>query len=172
MLDCSRLEKNALLIESGWSTSHTGQLKKHLEKWEHLNKRLEHPKPYLLPQVPSQEIFQQAWDIVDTLDGICIKNQCPELGVGESTDAIEFDFFHYDSYVYEELQRIRLKIGKPVIYIGIGYAIAGDWLVDETGIIYFQNCLTDTLFPFSKDIYTFLEKDIYGYTDLYGKNIF
>jgi len=62
-----------------------------------------------------------------------------------------------------------LQIGKPAVYIGIGYDILGDWLIDETGVVYFQNQIQKTLTPFSQNIYDFLEKDIYRCADLFQK---
>lgn len=44
----------------------------------------------------------------------------------------------------------------------------GDWLVDETGMLYFQNRICNTLSPFSKNIYDFLEKDIYRCAALFN----
>lgn len=82
------------------------------------------------------------------MDGIQIKNQCEGLNIDQSCNAIEFDFFHYDASVYPELAKVRDKIGKQAVYIGIGYDIVGDWLVDETGMLYFQNKIKNTLSPF------------------------
>ena len=53
------------------------------------------------------------------------------------------------------------------MYIGIGFDIIGDWLVDENGALYFQNNIRDTLTAFSQNIYDFLEKDIYRCGDLF-----
>jgi hypothetical protein len=156
MLDYKRLEANSLLIKSGWTPSHKGIWK---ERLAHLDMRFP-------PQVPVDTIFESARDIVDALDGIRIQNQCAELGVGLSCDAIEFDFFHYDAFVYPQLEIVCSQIGKRAVYIGIGYDILGDWLVDEAGMIYFQNEIRHTLSPFSKSIYDFLENDIYRCADL------
>ena len=72
-----------------------------------------------------------------------------------------------DASVYPELEAVSQKIGKRAVYIGIGYDIMGDWLVDETGILYFQNKIYNRLSPFSNSIYDFLEKDIYRCADLF-----
>ena len=158
MLNYMRLEANRLLIDAGWTPSYKGLLQKHLS---HLDWRFP-------PQIPPDPIFESAKDIIDALDGIQIKNQCPELGVGPSCSAIEFDFFNYDDSVYPELEAISQKIGRRVVYIGIGYDIMGDWLVDETGILYFQNRIYSTFSLFSQSIYDFLEKDIYKCSDLFN----
>ena len=158
MLNYVRLEANSLLVDAGWTPLYKGLLQKHLS---HLDWRFP-------PQVPPDIIFDSARDIIDALDGIRIKNQCPELGVGSSCDAIEFDFFNYDASVYPKLEAVSQKIGKRALYIGIGYDIMGDWLVDETGILYFQNRMCNTLSPFSKNIYDFLEKDIYRCATLFN----
>ena len=156
MLDYKRLETNSLLIKSGWTPSHNNLLQKGLS---HLN------LPYQL-QVPVSAIFESAREIVDALDGICIRNQCTERGLGSGCNAVEFDFFEYDTSVYPELEAVRHEIGKQVVYIGVGYDIIGDWLVDETGVLYFQNKIEHTLLPFSHNIYDFLEKDIYKFPSL------
>ena len=157
MLDYTRLASNSLLIGAGWTPSYKGLLQKHLS---HLDWRFP-------PQVPPDTIFESAKEIIDALDGIVIKNQCSKLGVGSSCSAIEFDFFNYDASVYPKLEAASQKIGKRAVYIGIGYDIIGDWLVDETGMLYFQNKIHNTLSPFSNSIYDFLEKDIYRCADLF-----
>lgn len=162
MLDHKRLETNALLRFSGWSVSYGGNL----------TARLERANPSYPPQVPPDAIFPAAWEIIDSLDGICIKNQCPELGLGAGCNAIEFDFFNYDDSVFPELQTIGANLRRKVIFLGIGYDIAGDWLVDDTGMLHFLNRSTGRLFSFSRDIYNFLERDIYGYTALNRQSIF
>lgn len=159
MLDYKRLEANRLLWASGWTPHHKGLFQKHLS---HLHKNFP-------PQVPLNAIFERAREIIDALDGICIQNQCDGLGVGPFCSAIEFDFFHYDASVYPELEAVCRQIGKPAVYIGIGYDILGDWLIDKTGVIYFQNQIQKTLTPFSQNIYDFLEKDIYRCADLFQK---
>ena len=139
MLDLEQLEKIPLLQAAGWSRSRSGQLRQRMGCLD----------PRFPPQVPPEAIFPAAWEIIDALEGTLIPNQCPELGLGGSCHAIEFDF------------------------LGIGYDIAGDWLVDETGAIWFRNRLAvGKLFPFSPDIYRFLEKDLFGCVDMDGKNIF
>ena len=162
MLDIKRLGANALLREAGWTPARCGCLQKRLEQLE----------PRYPPQVPPEAIFPAAQDIIECLDGLCVKNQCPELGLGPDCHAIEFDFFHYDDSVYPKLQQIATATGRPVLFLGPGYGIAGDWLIDSTGKLYFRNTLIGELFPFSRDIYAFLEKDIYGYFDLNSNNIF
>lgn len=142
MLDYKRLESNRLLRASGWTPYHKGLFQKHLS---HLHKNFP-------PQVPPNAMFERAG-----------------LGVGPSCAAIEFDFFHYDASVYPELEAVCRQIGKPAVYIGIGYDILGDWLIDETGVVYFQNQIQKTLTPFSQNIYDFLEKDIYRCADLFQK---
>lgn len=162
MLDRKRLEANPLLLASGWNPSRNDRLKAKLARLD----------PRFPPQVPPEEIFPAAREIIDSLDGLCIPNQCPELGLGPDCHAAEFDFFHYDPSVFPELQAIGGNLGRRVLFLGIGYDIAGDWLVDEAGAIYFRNRLTQRLFLFSRDIYRFLEKDICGHLALGGEDIF
>lgn len=124
-------------------------------------------------QIPIKELFPAVKDIIETLDGIIIENLHPELGLG-SCPTIEFDFFNYDEYSVSELLSIQEVIGKRAAFIGIGYDIIGDWLVDEEGIIYFRNKIIDDLqikdrlHIVSKDIYQFLKHDIYNLIDLNG----
>lgn len=162
MLDYGRLETNALLVKAGWTVEHRNLLQKSISRLD----------PRFPPQVPECAIFESARDIIDALNGICIRNQCPCLGVSKDTNAIEFDFFNYDVSVYSELRAVCTQIGWQAVYIGIGYDIIGDWIVDEEGKIYFQNRRNNKLSLFSMSIYDFLEKDIYKYTDLFGKSIF
>ena len=77
MLDQTRLQRNPLLVASGWDPARHGRLKARLARID----------PRFPPQVPPEAIFPAAWEIIDSLDGLCIKNQCPELGVGESCHA-------------------------------------------------------------------------------------
>lgn len=46
---------------------------------------------------------------------------------------IDFDFFNYDVSIRPELEAVWSRIGKRAVYIGIGFDIIGDWLVDERG---------------------------------------
>ena len=85
---------------------------------------------------------------------------------------IEFSYFNYDTSNTSELEEISSEIKKDVLFIGIGYDIIGDWLIDVDGIIYFRDSIRNHLHPFSLNIYNFLEKDIYKLTDLNGKFIF
>ena len=163
MLDLEQLEKIPLLQAAGWSRSRAGKLRQRMGCLD----------PRFPPQVPPEAIFPAAWEIIDALEGTLIPNQCPELGPGGSCHAIEFDFLGYDDSVRPELAEMETAVGQRVILLGIGYDIAGDWLVDETGAIWFRNRLAvGKLFPFSPDIYRFLEKDLLGYVDMDGKNIF
>lgn len=162
MLDLMRLEKCPLLQVAGWNRSRAGRMAERLER---LN-------PCYPPLVPPEAIFPAAWEIVDALEGIVIPNQCPELGLGVTCHAVEFDFLGYDASLRPELEAIGKVLGRRVLFLGIGYDIAGDWLVDETGMLYFLNRLKEGLFPFSHNIYQFLEKDLYGCTSLDGSSIF
>lgn len=137
-----------------------------------MEERLKRKNRTYPPQVPPDTIFPAAWEIIDSLDGICVKNQCPNLGLGPDCFAVEFDFFNYDDSVFPELQTISSDLGRQVLFLGIGYDIAGDWLADDIGRILFRNKLTGKLFLFSQEIYSFLEKDIYGYFALNGDSIF
>ena len=101
-----------------------------------------------------------------------IQNFHSELGLGECCNAIEFCFFEYDISNISELLFIQSIVKSKVLFIGIGYEIIGDWLVDETGIIYFRNKLRHELHIVSPNIYQFLESDIYKLTDINGKSIF
>lgn len=162
MLGLERLERIPILQTAGWTRTRAG----------HLQERLYHRDPHFPPQVPEDAIFPAAWEIIDALEGICIPNQCPELGLGATCHAIEFDFLGYDSSVLPELEIVNKELGQRVLFLGIGYDIAGDWLVDETGTLYFWNRLTQRRFPFSTDIYSFLEKDVYGFSAIDGSSIF
>lgn len=159
MLDIKRLSSNPLLMQSGWNPAYKVDLQKRYMQFEQM------PPP---PQVPIQEVFPAARDLIETLDGIMIHNVHPELKLGPSCDAIEFDFFHYDACWQPELLSIQSKIGKKVLFIGIGYDIIGDWLIDEEGRIYFSNKLHHRLHMVSEDIYQFLEQDLYQLTDRDG----
>ena len=131
MLDLEQLEKIPLLQAAGWSRSRSGQLRQRMGCLD----------PRFPPQVPPEAIFPAAWEIIDALEGTLIPNQCPELGLGGSCHAIEFDFLGYDDSVRPELAEMETAVGQRVILLGIGYDIAGDWLVDETGAIWFRNRL-------------------------------
>ena len=157
MLDEKRLSANRLLREAGWTPARKNLLQEHLSRID----------PRFQPQVPADAIFERAKEIVDTLDGLCIPNQCTGLGADASCNAIEFDFFNYDRSIFPELEAASRKIGKQALYIGIGYDIIGDWLVDETGVLYFQNKIRHTLSPFSRNIFDFLEKDIYRCAEMF-----
>ena len=147
MLDLKRLSKNKLLIQNGWKTEYRVNIRE------------------------NQNIFPRAFEIIEALDGTTIKKLHPELGLGEDSFVIEFDYFNYDISITDELEEIGSIIGKPVLFIGIGYDIIGDWLIDAEGIIYFRNKIKKRLHPFSLNIYDFLEKDIYKLTDLNGEYI-
>lgn len=147
MLDLERLSKNELLIQNGWKTGHRVNIKE------------------------KRKIFPKALEVIDALEGITIKNLHPELGLGKDSFVIEFDYFNYDNSVTGELEEISSKVGKSVLFIGIGYDMIGDWLIDAEGTIYFRNKLKNYLHPFSLNIYDFLEKDIYKLTDLNGTYI-
>ena len=67
---------------------------------------------------------------------------------------------------------IQSIIKHKVLFIGIGYDIIGDWLVDESGAIYFWNKLQNKLHRVSQNIYDFLEQDIYKLIDMAGISIF
>lgn len=122
--------------------------------------------------MPIQKIFPKAFEIIEALEGITIKNLHTELGLGEDSGVIEFNYFNYDTSNIDELEEISSKIGKTVLFIGIGYDIIGDWLIDDDGIIYFRDHIRNHLHSFSLNIYDFLEKDIYKMTNLNGEYIF
>lgn len=165
MLDYRRLSAVPLLQEAGWTPPPAGRL---AERFRRLR------DSRFPPQLPAEELFPAARDIVEALDGVCIPNQCPELGLGSSCSAIEFDFFHYDASVRPELLALGAEMGRRAVFLGIGYDIAGDWLADEGGRIWFYSRLKPERGPvlFSPDIYAFLEKDICGYRGLSGESIF
>lgn len=162
MLDEKRLEANPLLQAAGWNPVRRGYLQTKLIQLD----------PRYPSQVPPEAIFPAAQEIINCLDGLVIKNQCPELEAGPDCCAVEFDFFHYDDSVYPELQAIGAAVGRSVLFLGPGYDIAGDWLTDDRGTIYFRNKLTGLLFLFSPDIYSFLEKDIYSYFAQNDQSVF
>lgn len=172
MLDIKRLSKNELLIQSGWNPEYKVNIIETYEKIEkEYNQRID-KNSYFLPQMPIKKIFPKAFEIIEVLEGITIKNLHPKLGLSEDSFAIEFNYFNYDTSNISELKEISSKIGKTVLFIGIGYDIIGDWLIDEEGIIYFRDSIRKHLHPFSLNIYDFLEKDIYKLTDLNGEYIF
>lgn len=144
MLDLKRLSKNELLLQNGWKPEHKVDIE------------------------VKTKIFPKALEVIEALEGITIRNLHPELGLGKDSFVIEFDYFNYDNSVTGELEELSSKIGKAVLFIGIGYDIIGDWLIDDEGIIYFRNKLKNYLHPFSLNIYDFFEKDIYKLTDLDG----
>ena len=49
--------------------------------------------------------------------------------------------------------------------------MVGDWLISESGKIYFYNKFFRRLHIMSNNIYDFLKQDIYKITDIYGTNI-
>lgn len=156
MLDIKRLSSNQLLIQHGWSPSYKVNIEKCYMEAKHDG---------YAPQIPINELFPAVKDIIETLDGIIIGDLHLGLGLG-SCDIIEFDFFNYDEYNVPELLSIQERIGKRAAFIGIGYDIIGDWLVDEEGLIYFRNIMRDRLHIVSRDIYHFLEHEIYQITDI------
>ena len=149
MLDVNRLSSKLLHKKSGWNRSYKIDIEKHYQECE---------KDKHFPQVPIQELFRTARDIIETLDGICIKNLHPELGLGSSCDVIEFSYFNYDRLSHSELLSIQSTINRKALFIGIGYDIIGDWLVDESGAIYFRNKLRNKLHMVSQNIYPSLDK--------------
>lgn len=172
MLDIRRLSKIELLIQSGWKPEHKVNVKDIYAKIEkEYNQRTDNNSNFL-PQIPIQKIFPKAFEVIEVLDGISIKNLHHELGLSEDAFVIEFSYFDYDTSNTSELEEISSKIGKEVLFIGIGYDIIGDWLIDDEGIIYFRDSIRKYLHPFSLSIYDFLEKDIYKLTDLNGEYIF
>lgn len=156
MLDIKRLSSNRLLLQYGWNPSYKVNVEKSY-LWTKRNG--------CSSQIPMEELFPAVKDIIEALDGIIIGDLHPGLSLG-SCDTIEFDFFNYDEYNVSELLSIQEIIGKRMAFIGIGYDIIGDWLVDEEGLIYFRNKIRDRLHIVSKDIYQFLEHDIYKITDI------
>lgn len=192
MLDRKRLSAIPLLIQNGWTPAHRTDVVMRYQLLEQTDKewRVNHGKKQSIKQsreqpcgqqsnlkrvcqvqVPITELFQTAEDIVEALDGIRIRNPHAELGLGENCNAIEFNFFEYDASSYPELLDIQSKIGKRVLFIGIGYDIIGDWLADENGAIYFRDKIRNKLHLVSENIYQFLERDIYTLTDRNGKSI-
>lgn len=163
MLDISRLLSISLLSKNGWIPEHKMDIEK---------RYIQLKNDQYAPQVPIKEVFQAARDIIETLDGIVIKNLHPKLGLGDICNTIEFNFFEYDTSNYSELLSIQSLIEKRVLFIGIGYDIIGDWLVNENGAIYFRNKIRNRLHLVSKNIYQFLKQDIYKLTDINGESIF
>ena len=105
MLDYKRLEANRLLVNSGWSRPHRNL-------WQ---ERLAHLEPRFPLQVPADEVFESARDIIDALDGIQIRSQCAGLGLGPSCSVIDFDFFNYDASIRPELEAVWSRIGKRTV---------------------------------------------------------
>ncbi|MCH5192609.1 MAG: hypothetical protein J1F11_01520 [Oscillospiraceae bacterium] len=166
MLDIKRLLKNELLIKNGWTPEHKINISDIYAKIYDgsINSNL-------FPQVAIEKIFPKAFEIIEVLEGTTIKNLHTELGLGEDLHIIEFDYFNYDISNNSELEKLSSEIGKSILFLGIGYDIIGDWLIDSDGIIYFLNSIRKQLHPFSLNIYDFLEKDIYNLTDLNNEYI-
>lgn len=153
MLDIERLSRIPLLIQKNWDFTHKLDIEKCYVDCINFS-----------PQVPIEEVFPAARDIIEGLNGFAVENPHSELGLGASCNIIEFDFFEYDSSIFNELQAIQKRLGKKVLFIGIGYDILGDWLVDEDGAIYFLNKIREHLHFISENIYCFLEWDIFRYS--------
>lgn len=162
MLDRSWLSSIQLLIQNGWTQAHRVDIEK-----RYLQLKSGHHA-----QVAIEEIFPAARDIIEALDGIVIKNLHPRFGPYNACNTIEFDFFEYDVSNFSELWEIQSQLEKRVLFIGIGYGIIGDWLVDEAGFIYFRDIIRGRLHLVSTNIYQFLEQDIYKLTDIDGNSIF
>lgn len=169
-LDINRLSLIPLLKESGWRPENKIDL-------EHLYAKLE--KQYQnsqsicdVLQVPLKEVFPAAKEIIEGFNGVCIKNLHPELGLGADCNTIEFDFFEYDRSNFLDLQILNYKAQERLLFIGIGYDIIGDWLIAESGRIYFFNKISDRLHLVSENIYEFFEQDIYKLQDINGISIF
>lgn len=171
MLDINRLSSNVLLIKSGWSPEYRVDIEKAYNGIEK-GVRAKEYKEYLRPQVSIDKIFPCARDVIETLNGIRIENLHPELGLGNDSYAIEFDFFEYDLSNAFKLESLYTQYAKRFLYIGIGYDIVGDWLIDEIGAIYFQDNIRNRMHLVSQNIYEFLECDIYKLTDVNGESIF
>lgn len=153
MLDIERLSHIPLLVQKNWDFVHKLDIEKYYA--DCIN---------FLPQVPIEEVFPAAKDIIEGLNGLVVENSHSELGLGDSCNIIEFDFFEYDASVFNKLHELQKQIGKKVLFIGIGYDIIGDWLVDEDGAIYFFDKIRECLHFMSEDIYCFLEQDIFHYS--------
>lgn len=160
MLDTARLSRIPLLIQKNWDFTHKLDIEKYYADCINFS-----------PQVPIEEVFPAARDIIEGLNGLIVKNPHSELGLGDSCNVIEFDFFEYDSSVSNELQAVQKQLGKKVLFIGIGYDIIGDWLVDEDGAIYFLNKIRKHLHFMSENIYCFLEQNIFQLVDKNGERI-
>lgn len=169
MLDIKRLLKNDLLIKNGWSPKHKVNIK---EVYARIYNQNKDKNSSFLPQVAIEKIFPKAFEIIEVLEGTAIKNLHPELGLGEDSLVIEFNYFDYDISNNSEREKLSSQIGKSILFFGIGYDIIGHWLIDDEGIIYFFDSIRKHLHPFSLNIYDFLEKDIYKLTDLNDEYIF
>jgi hypothetical protein len=123
-------------------------------------------------QAPASEVFKSARDIFESLQGTRIQNVCPELTLSVDSEAIEFDYYSYDFSNREELAEIGKQVGEKVLFFGIGYDIIGDWLVGESGKIYFRDKIRNRLSLMTDDIYDLLERTIYSTNDIYGEDIF
>lgn len=77
---------------------------------------------------------------------------------------------NHDVSIRPELEAVWGRIGKRAVYIGIGFYMIGDWLVDVNGVLCFQNNIMDSLIAFSQNIYDFLEKDIYRCAALFEES--
>ena len=169
MLDIERLLHIPLLVQKNWDFVHRLDIEKYYVDCMYKSKE---QNRNFSPQVPIEEIFPAARNIIEVLNGFVVENSHSELGLGDSCNIIEFDFFEYDSSVFNKLQAIQKQLGKKVLFIGIGYDIIGDWLVDEDGAIYFLDKIRECLHFMSEDIYCFLEQDIFQLVDKNGAFIF
>lgn len=172
LLDWERLSSNPLLQKNGWEKTYKIDIVKQYEK---INQQyIKNPQPYELAQVPLEDVFLSAKAIIESFEGTCIHQFSHHrlLKLGEGCDVIEFSFFGYDAYNFPELQTIGAEVGEKVLFIGIGFDTIGDWLVGESGRIYFRNKLSNKLYLVSENIYDLLERELYKLEDVNGVSIF
>ena len=170
MLDKNRLYSIPLLRQNGWQPTNRTDLKQKYAELERMYQK--NQNICYVPQVSLKEIFPAARQVIESFEGICIKNFHFELGMGRDSNIIEFGFFEYDRSNVYDLQMLSNQIQERLLFIGIGYDIIGDWLIAESERIYFFNKMSDRLHLISKNIYEFFERDIYRVQDINGINIF
>lgn len=159
MLDINRLSSLLLLRENGWLPENRINLEQRYEEIQRKYQKFQ--SVCYVPQAPLKDIVPAVKDIIESFDGICIKNFHSELGLGDDCNIIEFDFFEYDMSNAADLQILNSEAQEHLLYIGIGYDIIGDWLAAESGRIYFFNKIAKRLHLVSENIYEFFEQGIY-----------
>ena len=91
MLDKNRLYSIPLLRQNGWQPTNRTDLKQKYAELERMYQK--NQNICYVPQVTLKEIFPAARQVIESFEGICIKNFHFELGMGRDSNIIEFGFF-------------------------------------------------------------------------------